>query len=138
MQVEDVDGLYTKIPETPFQLIGQVLRRHAMAARCDFFGLKNAAIQKFAREILVGIGGHFAIRRQESSLRAEHQLVPVVTLCHELTQCRSDRALAPLEAVVDGRIDHVHAAFHGCDDCLRVTLVGRRIGLAEIRPYTDG
>src|ERR1700751_5134059 len=109
-----------------------------MAGRCDFFGLKNTSIQKFAREVLVRICGHFAIRRQESGLRAKHQFVPAVPLRREFAQCRADGALAALEAVIDGRIYYVNAAFHSCDDCLRVTLVGRRIGFAEIGPYTDG
>src|ERR1700758_3670128 len=109
-----------------------------MAARCDFFGLKNTSIQKFAREVLVWICGHVAIRRQECGLRAKHQFIPAVPLRREFTQRRSNGALAALEAVIDGRIYYVNAAFHSCDDCLRVTLVGRRIGLTEISSYADG
>src|SRR5215469_5327582 len=109
-----------------------------MASRGDLFGLKNALIEKLMGEIFVGICGHFAVRRQESGLCAKHYFVPGVSFRRKFTQCRADRALAALETVVDGGIDHVNAAFHCCHDGLRVTIVCFGVRLAEISSDTDG
>ncbi len=125
VQIEDVDGLDAEIPKAALHLVGEIFRRHAMASRCNFFRLKNAAIQKFAREILVRISRHFSVRRQESGFRAKHHFVARKPLRRELTQCRADRPLAALEAVIDGRIYYVDAAFHRRDHCVRVPLVCR-------------
>src|ERR1700722_2230516 len=109
-----------------------------MASRCDFFGLENTAIEELAREILIRICGHFAIRRQESRLRAKHQLVPAVPLRRQFTQCLANGPFAALETIIYRRIDYVNAPFHRRNHRLRVTVVCPGVGLAEISSDTDG
>ncbi len=83
--------LDAEIREAALHLVGEIFRRHAMASRCDFLRLKNTAFQKFAREILVRISGHFSVRRQESGFRAKDQFVPAVPFAV------SSRKAAPMD-----------------------------------------
>ena len=80
VQVENINRVQPQILPAAFELIRQVVRRHAMAARGNIFHAKNSALQKFLRKIDVRIGGHFAVRRQKSRLGADHDFVAPIAL----------------------------------------------------------
>src|SRR6266576_7175110 len=50
---------------------------------------------------------------------------------------RPYRPLRALKTIVNGGVDHVHAGFNGGNDCIRVSLIGARVRLAQIGADAD-
>ena len=137
VQVEDVDRIQPQILPAAFQLIRQIIRRHAMAARGNILHSKNSALQKLLRKINIRIGGHFSVRRQKSCLGADHDFIATVTFVEKLAQRGAHRALAALKPVIDGGVHHVDTALHRRHDCIHVGAVCGIVGVTQISPDAD-
>ena len=70
--------------------------------------------------------------REIAALGANHDFVAGKAFCRELLDGGGDAAFASLEAVVDGCVDEIDAAFGGGDDRGGIACVYLRIGLTEI------
>ena len=108
-----------------------------MTSGGDVLCRENAGLDIFAEEILIWIGRHRIVGRQVAAFGANDEFVALSSVGGKLLQGRANRALAALEAVVDGGIDKVDAVLHRGDDCRRVARISVLIGLAEVGADAD-
>ena len=94
-----------------------------MTSSGDVLCRENAGLDIFAEEILIWIGRHRIVGCQVAAFSANDEFVALSSVGGKLLQGRSNRALAALEAVVDGGIDKVDAVLHRGDDCRRVARI---------------
>ncbi len=103
----------------------------------DILGAEYPASDELARKIFAGIGRHIAVRREESRLGAEYDFIPREAVGNQLFQGGANGPFTSLEAVIDGRVDDVEAAFDSRDDRTAVRIVGGFVRLAEVSADTD-
>ena len=138
VEVVDVDAIDAEIVEAATDLIFEKARRYAVAAADDVVGIENAGLDVFAIEVVVGIGRHRAVGREVAALGAEDEFFAGVALFGEVFDGGADAAFAALEAIVDGAVDDVDAAFDGAGDAGGVGLIGFVAGRAEVGADADG
>src|SRR5208282_1115630 len=119
------------------ELVGEIARRHTVAARRDILGAEDSRLKELARKILIRIVRHFAVGSEESGFRAENNLITQEAFSSQLLQRSADGAFASLQAIIDGGVHHIDAAFHGGYDGARVGSIGWFIRITEIRPDPD-
>src|SRR5260370_29271303 len=133
MKIVDIDGVYAEVTQAAPKLVLQIPWRHAVTASDDVLRAKHSRLEIFSEEILVWIGWHRPIRRQIAAFRAKNQLLARNAFRGELLDRGADAALAPLEAVVDRRVNDVDSALSCRNHRRRVALVGFRVRLTEVR-----
>src|SRR5208282_769370 len=90
VQVKDVHAFDAEIRQAAVELVGQVARRHAMAAGCDLLRLENSGLDEFARKIFACVVRHYAVGSQETGLRAENDLLARKSVGRKLLERGSD------------------------------------------------
>ena len=138
VEVVDVDAIDAEIVEAAADLIFEEARRYAVAAADDVVGSEDAGLDVFAIEVVVGIGRHCAVGREVAAFGAEDEFFAGESLLEQVFDGGADAALAALEAIVDGAVDDVDAAFDGAGDAGGVGLIGFVGGRAEIGADADG
>ena len=116
VQVIHVNRFDAQIAAAALELVGNKFRRHRVASGGDVAFAQNSGFHVFAIEIFAGVGGHVAVRREESALRANHEFLARIAAPRKFRKRRAHGTLRTLEAVVDRGVDHVHAGFHGLDN----------------------
>src|SRR5258708_26655652 len=109
-----------------------------MAAGGDIFRGKNPGLNVLAEEIFVGVSGHRSVRRQISTLGANHDLLALETSCCKLLDRGAEASLAALKSVIDGSVENVDAVFHCGDRRGRIPFIGPGVWLAEVCADSHG
>ena len=133
VQVIDVNRFDAQIAAAALELVGNEFRRHRVATGGDVAFAQNPGFHVLAIEIFAGVGGHVAVRREESALRADQQFFARIAASSEFRKRRAHGTFRALETVIDRGVDHVHAGLHGLHNRIGVGLVGARVRLPEIR-----
>ena len=89
VQVIHVNRFNAQIAAAALDLVGNKFRRHRVAPGGDVAFAQNAGFHVFMIEIFAGIGGHVAVRREESALRANHQFLARIASAREFRKRRS-------------------------------------------------
>src|SRR6266571_2837401 len=103
-----------------------------MAAGGKILGAEHSPLNVFTEKIFVRVGGHRAVRRQITALRAQNDFFARKTFRPKLLQRRADAAFAALEAIINRAVEDVDAALHGGKDSNGIRFIGLFVGLAEI------
>src|SRR5258706_15623425 len=109
-----------------------------MAVGRDILCRENSGLNVFAEDIFVGVSGHREVRRQISTLGANHDLLALETSCCKLLDGGAEASLAALKSVIDGSVENVDAVFDRGDGRGCIPLVSLCVRLPEVGANPHG
>jgi len=86
VEIKDVDAGEAEIAAAAFELIGEIFRGHAVAARGDLFGTHDAGLDVFAGEVFVDVLGHVRIWSEKAGFCADDEFFARETTLSERAQ----------------------------------------------------
>src|SRR5215468_6107728 len=113
MQVKEVNGFEAEVLARAVDLVAKVVRRHAMHAADDIFGIDDSALDVLLYEIAARIGWQIAIEREIACLGAYKNLVTLqVATGRNHSQGGAQVSLRSLMTVINGGVEHVDTRAH--------------------------